>query len=222
MQGSKAGGVQIFVDFPDQLHRRGQRPPWSPKATNAGSSGQGIDDGPFPEINGPRRILPSDVVARREMIWAVARRGKARSKGRHDSGSFKPCGRIAQSRFAGGTATWPRRDRAGSRHRRLRHGTMPSCSVLGGMTRTSAGRMSKDQWVTRSSALSSIPTTSLSSVGTRWVRTPRENEPILSEKSPMPTCAMSRETCRGRVASPRHANPGSHGEGPRNCPSYWY
>ena len=65
---------------------------------------------------------------------------------------------------------------------------MPSCSTAGGITSTSAGRMSKAKWVTRSSADSSIPTISFSSLEVRCVRTPRLKEPILREKSPMPTC----------------------------------
>ena len=64
---------------------------------------------------------------------------------------------------------------------------------------------------------SSIPTMSLSSVATRWARTPTENEPTLSEKSPMPTWLREPRVSRGPVASPRHGSRELLREGLRSC-----
>ncbi len=114
----------------------------------------------------------------------------------------EPCGGIAQSGFAleqGRDLGEIEADRG------IGRGATENSVMLGarGITSTSAGRMSKDQWVTRSSALSSIPTTSLSSVDMRWVRTPTENDPDAERKiSDADVAQASPETFRGRVASP--------------------
>src|SRR5882724_1471345 len=51
VHGPKAGGVQIFVDFPDQLRRRGQRSSGVRWERMHDGSGYGVHDRPLPEIS---------------------------------------------------------------------------------------------------------------------------------------------------------------------------